>query len=116
MASIIDYFKNNKINFTASSSSCTNDVKYGPYNVFEKSDSFFQSLGSSPNQYWQITFAAPVSISSYTISDVSVDVSEDIWLKKWSLSYSNDGNEFIYIRNDSYDDLRDAYANFHLIV
>ena len=107
MASIIDYFKNNKINFTASSSSCKGN-NYSPYNVFDKSDSYFQSSGSSSGQYWETTFAVPVSISSYTISDSP----GNNWLKKWSLSYSIDGKEFTHIRDDSHNDLRNAYANF----
>ena len=108
MTSIINYCKNNKINFTASALSVYGS--YSPYNVFDSSKTFFISQQSSAGQWWQVTFAIPFLISSYTIGDYP---GEDDWLLKWKISYSYNGKDFIHIRDDSHPDIR-GNVNFKL--
>ena len=110
MISIIDYFKLNRINFTVSSLSA-NDPSTGPYNVLDTTANYFISKTTPTGQWWQLTFPTPVYLSSYTIGDNNEAPN---WITKWKISYSNNEEDFIHIRDESHPDIRGNDASFRL--
>ena len=108
MTSIIDYYKKNNINYTASSLSL--NLGKSPYNVFDSSKTFFVSQLNPAGQWWQVTFEFPVSISSYTIGE---HIDEIDRLKRWKISYSINNGDLVDIREESHDDIR-GNVNFVL--
>ena len=93
MPSIIEFFKANKLNYTASG---TQNECGGFYAAFEN-DKHFCSTYLPPN-YWQVTFARSVTITGYIIS---APQSVDWYTTQWKVSYSVDGSSFTDVQTYS---------------
>ena len=91
MPSIIEFFKANKLNYTASA---TQNECGGFYAAFEN-DKHFCSTQSS-RDYWQVTFERLVTIASYIIS-----ASAHWRTTQWKVSYSLDGSSFVDVQTYS---------------
>ena len=95
MPSIIEQYKANKVNFTASSTEPYTS-NYGPYNAFNTEGNHF-STHEDP-WTWQVSFPQKVTASSYQLGGDSIWI---YYTTKWDVSYSNDNTSFVYAKTDS---------------
>ena len=95
MISIIKYFRENKINFTVSSTEPLNSY-YDPYNAFNTEGWHFITV-TSP-YYWQVSFPRRVSIEKYQLGGGPGWV---YYTTKFEVSYSNNGRDFVPVQNDT---------------
>ena len=95
MISIIKYFRENKINFTTSSTEPLNSY-YNSYNAFNTEGYHFITV-TSP-YYWQVSFPRRVSIKKYQLGGSSDWV---YYTTKFEVSCSNNGRDFVPVQNDT---------------
>ena len=106
MFSIIEYFNENNINYTASGGSINGGNGY--YDAFDKNDRYFCS---TVTPYWQVNFDRLVSIASYTITAKSWNT---WYMTSWKVSYSLDGSSFTNIQTESISSLNGNTNKFPL--
>ena len=108
MPSILEYYKANNLNYSATSSTPLRET-HGPYSAFNKEGNHFQT--QQDPSYWQISFTQPVAIGSYIISGESVNKNT---MTSWNISYSIDGENFTFLQTDTSDNLKENKERFPL--
>ena len=103
MISIIKYFRDNKINFTASSTP-PYDSNYGTYNAFNTEGYHFATV--TPPYYWQVSFPQRVSIKKYQLGGNSCWY----YTTKFEVSYSNNGIDFVPVQNNTRESPETTYT------
>ena len=109
MSSILAYFKENGLEYHASS--LTHFDGRGPENGFAKTDSYFNSQHSPSRQWWQVSFSRPVVISKYIITFTSGHSVSPI---SWEVSVSNDNVDFKTIKTQTTDTICGNIVPFSL--
>ena len=106
MASLITYFKEKGISYESISSSSD----YPSSNAFDN-DKDFKTSSVASGLFWQVSFAIPVTIESYTLSAMS---DWDYWAAVWSVSYSLDNKTFTLLSSHGIGNLRGNTNKFSL--
>ena len=109
MASIIEYFNKNNLEYNASSLTYQSGCE--PDKAFAKSGKFFNSKGSPSRQWWQVSFSQNVVISSYFLT---YDASNPNGAKSWEVSVSNDNKTFEKIKTQEVSTICGNTNNFLL--
>ena len=108
MASLITYFKEKGISYESISPSS----RYPSSNAFDNDKDFFACYElDEVVSFWQVSFAMPVTIESYTFSAMS---GWDFWPTVWSVSYSLDNKTFTLLPSYGIYDLKGNSDKFSL--
>ena len=88
MISLTKQFKQKNLNYSAFSKS-KDSATYNKYNVFNDDSSYFFSKEDYADQWWQVSFEAPVFITSYILKSSRCFAGR---LKSWIVNVSFDNS------------------------
>ena len=100
-----------KLGITRSAYSLTTNGNYYPENVFVDNSNFFHSISYPSNQWWQVSFSEPVSISSYIIKST---YSGGCFPKSWIVNASFDNKTWETVDTKTNENTGNVLAKFEL--